>query len=91
MSDSAQVAVAAAAPAAPAPKAKATKAAKPTKVAKAKVPAAHPPYINMIKEAIKELKDRKGASKQAILKFISSHFKLGDNVIQVSFFLTTFF
>ncbi|CAL2051899.1 CBN-HIS-24 protein [Caenorhabditis brenneri] len=82
MSDSVQLSVSAPAPAAP--KAKATKAAKPTKIAKAKVPSAHPPYINMIKDAIKNLKDRKGASKQAILKYISGHYKLGDNVIQIN-------
>uniref|UniRef100_A0A8R1I8U5 H15 domain-containing protein n=1 Tax=Caenorhabditis japonica TaxID=281687 RepID=A0A8R1I8U5_CAEJA len=74
--------------AAAAPAAKKTKTAKivkPTKVAKvAKAPSAHPPYINMIQSAISSLKDRKGASKQAILKFISANYKLGDNVIQIN-------
>uniref|UniRef100_A0A1I7TUD6 H15 domain-containing protein n=1 Tax=Caenorhabditis tropicalis TaxID=1561998 RepID=A0A1I7TUD6_9PELO len=56
-----------------APKAKATK-----------IPSAHPPYINMIKEAVKQLKDKKGASKQAILKYISANYKLGDNVLQIN-------
>ncbi|CAP38364.1 Protein CBG21612 [Caenorhabditis briggsae] len=69
-------------PAAAAPKA--AKAPKAPKIAKAKTPSAHPPYINMVKDAIKNLKDRKGASKQAILKYISSHFKLGENVIQIN-------
>ncbi|KHJ75590.1 linker histone H1 and H5 family protein [Oesophagostomum dentatum] len=38
----------------------------------------------MIKAAIKELKDRKGASKQAILKYITQKYKVGDNEKQIN-------
>merc|ERR1712211_163866 len=51
-----------AAAAAAAPKAK--------KAAKPKAPAAHPPYAAMIKAAVKALADKKGSSRQAILKYI---------------------
>merc|ERR1712158_34676 len=40
------------------------------KVTKAAKPAAHPPYANMIVAAIKALKDKKGSSRQAILKHV---------------------
>merc|ERR1739846_68919 len=40
------------------------------KVKKAKVPAAHPPYASMITAAIKALGDKKGSSRQAILKYV---------------------
>merc|ERR1712026_184804 len=55
--------------AAAAPKAK--KAA-----AKPKAPAAHPPYASMIKAAIKALGDKKGSSRQAILKYICANYKV---------------
>ncbi|KAI0219199.1 Histone H1.1 [Massospora cicadina] len=42
----------------------------------AKVEAAHPKYSDMIKEAIKSIKDRKGASRQAITKYIETTYKL---------------
>ena len=48
-------------------------------VAKKKAPSAHPPYKDMITTAISALKDRKGASRQAILKYILANFKVGDN------------
>merc|ERR1712141_860530 len=54
--------------AAAAPKAKAA--------AKPKVPAAHPPYASMIKAAIKALGDKKGSSRQAILKYICANYKV---------------
>merc|ERR1712141_695160 len=44
--------------------------------AKPKVPAAHPPYAAMIKAAIKALKDKKGSSRQAILKYICANYKV---------------
>merc|ERR1712095_261579 len=53
--------------AAAAPKAK--KAAK-------KAPAAHPPYASMITAAIKALGDKKGSSRQAILKYIVANNKV---------------
>merc|ERR1712158_2528 len=43
------------------------------KVAKA---AAHPPYANMIVAAIKALKDKKGSSRQAILKYVVANNKV---------------
>merc|ERR1712080_2909 len=54
--------------AAAAPKAK--------KAAKPKVPAAHPPYAAMIKTAVKKLADKKGSSRQAILKYIVANNKV---------------
>uniref|UniRef100_A0A0R3S221 H15 domain-containing protein n=1 Tax=Elaeophora elaphi TaxID=1147741 RepID=A0A0R3S221_9BILA len=39
----------------------------------------HPTYSQMVKEAITALKDRKGSSRVAILKYISNHYQLGDN------------
>jgi histone H1/5 len=42
-------------------------------------PPAHPSYQEMIKKAILELKDRKGASRQAILKHVQDKNPVGDN------------
>lgn len=39
----------------------------------------HPSYSQMIKEAITALKDRKGSSRVAILKYILERYQLGDN------------
>jgi len=61
------------APAAPAQKAAKKKASKP------KAPAAHPKYNEMITKAIDALGERKGSSRQAILKYISANFKVGDS------------
>merc|ERR1712051_422262 len=47
-----------------------------TKVKKVAKPAAHPPYANMITAAIKGLKDKKGSSRQAILKFVVANKKV---------------
>merc|ERR1712224_419085 len=44
--------------------------------AKPKAPAAHPPYASMIKAAIKALGDKKGSSRQAILKYICANYKV---------------
>ena len=38
----------------------------------------------MIKRAVTELKDKKGSSRAAILKFILTHFKVGENIVSVS-------
>merc|ERR1712215_350407 len=46
------------------------------KVKKAKAPAAHPPYASMITAAIKALGDKKGSSRQAILKYIVANYKV---------------
>merc|ERR1712130_268018 len=43
---------------------------------KVKKVAAHPPYANMITAAIKGLKDKKGSSRQAILKYIVANNKV---------------
>merc|ERR1712126_384791 len=51
-------------------------APKAKKAAKPKVAAAHPPYAAMIKTAIKSLGDKKGSSRQAILKYIVSNNKV---------------
>merc|ERR1712029_865392 len=44
--------------------------------AKPKAPAAHPPYAAMIKAAVKALADKKGSSRQAILKYICANNKV---------------
>merc|ERR1739848_734073 len=44
--------------------------------AKPKAPAAHPPYAAMIKAAVKALADKKGSSRQAILKYICANYKV---------------
>merc|ERR1712018_687263 len=46
------------------------------KAAKPKAPAAHPPYANMITAAIKALGDKKGSSRQAILKYVVANNKV---------------
>merc|ERR1712054_554463 len=51
-------------------------APKAKKAAKAKAPAAHPPYAAMIAAAIKGLGDKKGSSRQAILKYIVANYKV---------------
>jgi len=56
-------------------------AAKPAKKApaKAKKAAEHPKYIDMIVAAIEGLKERTGSSRQAIIKYIKSNYKVGEN------------
>ncbi|KAF5183678.1 Histone h1 [Thalictrum thalictroides] len=54
-------------------KAKTTKVSKETKPSVAK--ASHPPYFQMIKEAILALKERGGSSPQAIAKYMEEKFK----------------
>ena len=49
------------------------------KKAAPKKPAAHPKYSEMITTAITSLKERTGSSRQAILKYIQSNYKVGDN------------
>jgi histone H1/5 len=46
------------------------------KATKPKVPAAHPPYAAMIAAAIKGLGDKKGSSRQAILKSVVANNKV---------------
>merc|ERR1712089_67470 len=46
------------------------------KAAKPKVAAAHPPYAAMITAAVKGLADKKGSSRQAILKYVVANNKV---------------
>ena len=46
------------------------------KTAAKKAPANHPKYIDMAIEAIAALKERKGSSRQAVLKYIEANFKV---------------
>merc|ERR1712212_987153 len=45
----------------------------------AKKPADHPKYSEMIAAAIGALKERTGSSRQAIVKYISANYKVGEN------------
>ena len=60
----------------------AAKKASPKKATPAKKPAAakpsHPTYQVMVQEAIKALKERKGASRQAMKKYVMSEYKLAS-------------
>merc|ERR1739847_207317 len=47
-----------------------------TAAAAPKAKAAHPPYAAMIKAAIKALGDKKGSSRQAILKYACANYKV---------------
>ena len=61
---------------APAPQ---EKKGKKKKAAKPKKPATHPKYSEMIKQALSNLKERGGSSRQAILKYIIANFKVGND------------
>ncbi|KAL7056828.1 hypothetical protein AAHC03_019140 [Spirometra sp. Aus1] len=50
---------------------------------KPKAPAAHPPFSKMIVDAIKDLKEKNGSSRQAILKHIKAHNKIDEKVAEV--------
>eukprot|EP00095_Tigriopus_kingsejongensis_P008387 maker-scaffold9_size846264-snap-gene-2.18 protein:Tk08387 transcript:maker-scaffold9_size846264-snap-gene-2.18-mRNA-1 annotation:"histone 1o" len=54
------------------------KAPKSAKVV-AKVTPAHPPYGRMVLEALHSIKDRKGSSRQALLKYIMSNYEVGKD------------
>uniref|UniRef100_A0A0N5ARJ8 H15 domain-containing protein n=1 Tax=Syphacia muris TaxID=451379 RepID=A0A0N5ARJ8_9BILA len=54
------------------------------KAKKAVKPAAHPSYGEMIKDAIIHLKEKKGSSRAAILKFISQNYKVSENLAVVN-------
>ena len=49
------------------------------KTVKAKVVAVHPKFNEMVESAMSSLKERKGSSRAAILKYISDNYKLGTN------------
>ncbi|CAJ0597458.1 unnamed protein product [Cylicocyclus nassatus] len=62
-----------------------TKVAPKTKAAGAPKPApAHPTYAVMVADAIEQLKERSGSSKTAILKYMTQHYNLGDNVTMIN-------
>lgn len=50
---------------------------------KPKVAASHPPFAKMIVEAVKDLKEKKGSSRQAILKHIIALHKIDEKVASV--------
>lgn len=51
---------------------------KSTATSKSKAKNSHPPFFEMITEAIKKLNERSGSSRQAILKFIVSNFHVEE-------------
>lgn len=58
---------------------KVTNAVAPVVAAKTKTPVVHPTYAKMVQEALKHLQDRKGSSRQAILKYIMANFTVGND------------
>lgn len=48
-----------------------------------KVSPQHPKYIDMIVETLVKLKDRKGTSRQALLKYIMENYKVNKDVEKV--------
>ena len=59
-------------------------AAKVKKAVKPKKPTTHPKYCDMIAAALNSLKERSGSSRQAILKYITSNYKVGDNAATIN-------
>ncbi len=57
---------------------------KSTKTKKVASAPSHPKYDEMIVKALAMLKERKGSSRQAILKHLLQSYKLGDNLKVVS-------
>lgn len=55
-------------------------------LAKPKAATSHPTYNDMIKKAVNELKEKKGSSRAAILKYILQHYQVGTNFAQVNKF-----
>ena len=54
--------------------------ASPVKKPAAKKPAEHPKYIDMVKAGIAALKERNGSSRQAIGKYITAQYKVGEKI-----------
>ncbi|XP_061174198.1 histone H1-delta-like [Saccostrea echinata] len=52
--------------------------------AKPKKHADHPKYLDMVITAIKALKERKGSSRHAIVKYVQSNNKVGDDKAKVN-------
>jgi len=46
---------------------------------KSKAPANHPQYVDMATQAIQALKEHKGSSRQAVLKYIMANFNVGND------------
>jgi histone H1/5 len=63
----------------PAEKAKAPKTVEVSNTSKLNVPAAHPNFSVMIHAAIAALKEHNGSSRQAIVKYIMSNYKVGTD------------
>ncbi|XP_075242114.1 histone H1-delta-like [Convolutriloba macropyga] len=59
---------------------KATSAATPKNSPSKPAITIHPTYRAMVTKAVKELNEKGGSSKQAIVKYISANFKVGDKV-----------
>ena len=75
---------------APAASPKTTKKATKTKPAgKSGAPASHPTYGDMVKKAIAALNEKKGSSRAAILKYIATNYKVGDNLTKANAHLRT--
>jgi len=51
------------------------------KVTKTVKPAEHPPFGEMVMTAVRELKDRKGSSAQAIKKYVLTNFKVEEKSV----------
>ena len=83
-SPAAIAAAAAAAPAKPSTAAKPSTSKKSLKAKKLVQPAEHPKYREMIASAIISLKERGGSSRQAILKHILAHYKVGSETNKVN-------
>ncbi|KAL3106912.1 hypothetical protein niasHT_010827 [Heterodera trifolii] len=66
------------------PKSPKVSKSKAPKVKTAKAPSNHPPYSSMIKKAIAELKEKKGSSRTAILKYLMSRYQLGENATKIN-------
>jgi len=64
-----------------APKKKTTKG---SAAKKSKAPSNHPKYVDMAISAIKSLKERNGSSRQAVHKYILSHFNVGTDIKAVN-------
>ena len=59
------------------PAATTKKATTPKKASAAKV-SSHPPFASMIKKAVKELNEKGGSSKAAIMKYINANYKVDE-------------
>eukprot|EP00745_Piridium_sociabile_P031081 TRINITY_DN51545_c0_g1_i3.p2 TRINITY_DN51545_c0_g1~~TRINITY_DN51545_c0_g1_i3.p2 ORF type:complete len:162 (+),score=39.92 TRINITY_DN51545_c0_g1_i3:2-487(+) len=55
-----------------------------TKPRKSAVSDEHPKYSVMIAYAISQLKERKGSSRQAILKYVASHYRVGTEANKIN-------